>query len=151
MNMDGDLEGLMAGYQAGDFAAARSLIDRLSPQLHRFFDAQARNPADADDLLQDAAVLNVIRACETAIDLANMVIRKKRLGIPAESRDSFGILVRESILQRELGDKLQKMVGFRNLAVHRYRDLDMDIVEAVIQRSLDDLLTFAKIAQSHLN
>ncbi len=54
MNMDGDLEGLMAGYQAGDFAAARSLIERLSPQLHRFFDAQARNPADADDLLQEA-------------------------------------------------------------------------------------------------
>jgi RNA polymerase sigma-70 factor (ECF subfamily) len=54
MDMDGHLEGLMAGYQAGDFAAARSLINRLSPQLHRFFDAQSRNPADADDLLQDA-------------------------------------------------------------------------------------------------
>jgi RNA polymerase sigma-70 factor (ECF subfamily) len=54
MDMDGNLEVLMAGYQAGDFAAARSLIDRLSPQLHRFFDAQSRNPADADDLLQEA-------------------------------------------------------------------------------------------------
>lgn len=102
-------------------------------------------------LLQDAAVLNVIRACETAIDLANMVIRKKRLGIPAESRDSFGILVRESILDHESGAKLQKMVGFRNLAVHRYRDLDMDIVEAVIQRNLDDLLAFAKVVQLQLS
>lgn len=46
--------------------------------------------------LQDAAVLNVIRACDTAIDLANMVIRKRRLGIPGESRESFGILVRET-------------------------------------------------------
>jgi RNA polymerase sigma-70 factor, ECF subfamily len=54
MDMDGDLEALMAAYQAGDFAAARSLIDRLSPRLHRFLDAQARNPADADDLLQEA-------------------------------------------------------------------------------------------------
>jgi RNA polymerase sigma-70 factor, ECF subfamily len=52
--MDGHLEGLMAGYQAGDFAAARSLIDRLSPQLYRFFGAQSRNPSDADDLLQEA-------------------------------------------------------------------------------------------------
>jgi uncharacterized protein YutE (UPF0331/DUF86 family) len=102
-------------------------------------------------LLQDAAVLNVIRACETAIDLANMVIRKKRLGIPAESRDSFGILVRESILDHELGAKLQKMVGFRNLAVHRYRDLDMDIVEAVIRRNLDDLLAFTKVVQLQLS
>jgi len=54
MDMDGNLEELMAGYQAGDFAAARCLIHRLSPQLHRFFDAQSRNPADADDLLQEA-------------------------------------------------------------------------------------------------
>jgi hypothetical protein len=29
-------------------------------------------------LLQDAAVLNIIRACETALDLANMLIRKRR-------------------------------------------------------------------------
>jgi RNA polymerase sigma-70 factor, ECF subfamily len=54
MDMAGNLELLMAAYQAGDFAAARSLIERLSPQLHRFFDAQSKNPADADDLLQEA-------------------------------------------------------------------------------------------------
>jgi RNA polymerase sigma-70 factor, ECF subfamily len=54
MNMDRDLENLMARYQAGDFTAARSLIDRISPPLHRFFDAQAASRADADDLLQEA-------------------------------------------------------------------------------------------------
>jgi RNA polymerase sigma-70 factor, ECF subfamily len=64
MDMDGNLEELMAGYQAGDFAAARSLIDRLSPQLHRFFDAQSRYPADADDLLQEAW-LRIHRARQT--------------------------------------------------------------------------------------
>jgi uncharacterized protein YutE (UPF0331/DUF86 family) len=102
-------------------------------------------------LLQDAAVLNIIRACETALDLANMLIRKRRLGIPSESRESFGILMREQVLEHGLGDRLQKMVGFRNLAVHRYRDLDMDIVQSVIQKNLDDLLAFAKIVQPHLS
>jgi uncharacterized protein YutE (UPF0331/DUF86 family) len=102
-------------------------------------------------LLQDAAVLNIIRACETALYLANMWIRKKHLGIPSESRESFGILVREQILEPGLGEKLQKMVGFRNLAVHRYRDLDLDIVQTVIQKGLDDLLGFAKVAQSQLS
>jgi uncharacterized protein YutE (UPF0331/DUF86 family) len=102
-------------------------------------------------LLQDAAVLNIIRACETGLDLANMLIRKKRLGIPSESRESFGILVREQILEPGLGDRLQKMVGFRNLAVHRYRDLDLDIVQTVIQKNLDDLLDFAKVMQPYLS
>lgn len=102
-------------------------------------------------LLQDAAILNIIRACETVLDLANMLIRKRRLGIPSESRESFDILMREQVLDQELGDRLQKMVGFRNLAVPRYRDLDMDIVQSVIQRNLDDLLAFAKIVQPHLS
>lgn len=94
--------------------------------------------------LQDAAVLNVIRACDTAIDLANMLIRQRRLGIPAESRESFAILAREKAIPAELGQRLQRMVGFRNVAVHQYRDLDADIVESVIARNLDDLLDFAQ-------
>jgi len=53
MRPESDLELLMASYQAGDFAAATVLINRLSPQLHRFFVAQAASRADADDLLQE--------------------------------------------------------------------------------------------------
>ena len=93
---------------------------------------------------QDAAVLNIIRACETAIDLANMAIRRERLGIPAESREAFEILEREQRITPELAGKLKKMVGFRNVAVHQYRDLQADIVAAVIDQGLDDLLLFAE-------
>jgi RNA polymerase sigma-70 factor (ECF subfamily) len=50
---DNNLEALMARYQEGDFAAATALIDRLSPQLHRFFVAQFASRRDADDLLQE--------------------------------------------------------------------------------------------------
>jgi RNA polymerase sigma-70 factor, ECF subfamily len=48
-----DPELLMASYQAGDFAAAAALVERISPQLHRFFIAQSASRADADDLLQE--------------------------------------------------------------------------------------------------
>lgn len=101
--------------------------------------------------LQDAAVLNVIRACDTAIDLANMLIRRRRLGIPSESRDSFAILSREKAIPADLGERLQKMVGFRNVAVHQYRDLDIAIVETVITRHLDDLLEFAQTVRTEMD
>ena len=103
-----------------------------------------------DYTAQDAAILNVIRACEGAIDLANMVIRKRRLGIPSETRESFAILVRENILERELGTRLAEMVGFRNLAVYRYHELDMSIVESLIRDRLDDLLAFADTVRPYL-
>ena len=53
MDVDEKLETLMARYQAGDFTAARCLIDRVSPQLHRFLDAYSATRADTDDTLQE--------------------------------------------------------------------------------------------------
>ena len=112
--------------------------------------SEAGERFSADYNLQDAAVLNVVRACDISIDLANMLIRKRRLGIPTESRESFGILMREKIIDSALGIRLQKMVGFRNLAVHQYRELDLEIVAAVIRTNLNDLLAFAEVLRPEL-
>ena len=92
---------------------------------------------------QDAAVLNITRACELAIDLANHLTKVRRLGIPTDSRESFELLAKAGVISADLTACLQSMVGFRNVAVHDYRELDADIVKWVIERGLDDLLTFA--------
>jgi RNA polymerase sigma-70 factor (ECF subfamily) len=43
----------MAAYQQGDHDAATTLIERVSPMLHRFFLAQVASWRYADDLVQD--------------------------------------------------------------------------------------------------
>jgi len=53
MSPDSNIDTLMILYQQGDSAAAAALIDRVSPQLYRFFAAQQGSRALADDLLQD--------------------------------------------------------------------------------------------------
>ncbi|MGH8289046.1 MAG: type VII toxin-antitoxin system HepT family RNase toxin [Steroidobacteraceae bacterium] len=128
-------------------------ITSLQRCIARAREARAEAGADfrASYNLQDAALLNVIRACDIAIDLANMLIRRQRLGIPGESRESFTILSREKIIPLDLGERLQRMVGFRNIAVHQYRDLDMEIVETVITRHLDDLLELAQTIRVRMN
>lgn len=104
-------------------------------------------PGFAEDLThQDAAILNVLRACESAIDLANLLVRERRAGLPQSNRESFGLLARAGLISPVLCERLQKMVGFRNVAVHRYRELTPGILEQVIDRSLDDLLEFATVA-----
>jgi uncharacterized protein YutE (UPF0331/DUF86 family) len=100
--------------------------------------------------MQDAAILNVIRACDTAIDLANMAIRKRKFGVPNQSQDSFTTLVREGIIPTELDESLKRMIGFRNLAVHQYRELDLDILDSVVRKNLDDLLVFAEAIRAEL-
>jgi uncharacterized protein YutE (UPF0331/DUF86 family) len=106
--------------------------------------AEAGAAFGADITRQDAAVLNIMRACETAIDLANALIRERQLGIPTSNRDSFRLLAEGGVISSDLAGSLQRMVGFRNVAVHRYRDLDVAIIASVITRDLDDLLTFTE-------
>ena len=92
---------------------------------------------------QDAAILNITRACNLAIDLANHTINSRKLGLPKESKESFELLARADAIPRELCDALKRMIGFRNLAIHEYQELNMDIVIAVIEKDLDDIVHFA--------
>lgn len=107
---------------------------------------EERNTAGSDFRIdfthQDAALLNIFRACETAIDLANHLVRIHRLGAPAWSAQAFELLAKSDKLPRELADKMVRMVGFRNLAIHEYDRIDMDLVESLFSGPLDDLLRF---------
>ena len=95
---------------------------------------------------QDAALLNVQRACETAIDLAQHWVRIRSLGVPASSRDLFTLLESARLIDEALANSLRKMVGFRNVAVHEYQRLDLAIVASIIERELDQILRFTRIA-----
>jgi len=92
---------------------------------------------------QDSILLNLQRACEASIDAAMHLVRLHRLGIPTESREGFSLLVGAGLIEAELGDHLQAMVGFRNIAIHNYRELDLDIVRSILSHRLDDLRAFA--------
>ena len=97
---------------------------------------------------QDAAVLNILRACEQAIDLANHIVRLKNLGVPNEARDSFDFLVKAEVISEMLAKKLKEMIGFRNIAVHEYESVNIAIVQAVILKDIDDLLEFCAVVLS---
>ncbi|MDA3934316.1 MAG: DUF86 domain-containing protein [Gammaproteobacteria bacterium] len=103
--------------------------------------------AHVDDFLdhrdaQDAAVLNLVRLCELSIDIANFIIRRDKLGIPASSSEAFALLQQAGIINHDMMRSLQAMVGFRNVAVHQYRDLDYAIVIAIIEQDIQDIIGF---------
>ena len=101
-----------------------------------------------DNSRHDADILNVTRGCEQAIDLANHIIKQEKLGIPLSSSETFELLARKFIISDELAEKLRRMVGFINIAIHQYQTLQIDIVESVIRSGLDDLISFTlKISQ----
>ena len=105
--------------------------------------AETASPDWADDVTrQDAAVLNLQRACQAAIDIAMRRARAGGLGVPQTSRDAFGLLVTSASLPADLGDRMQRMVGFRNVAVHDYQALSVPILKAVVADHLGDFEAF---------
>jgi uncharacterized protein YutE (UPF0331/DUF86 family) len=93
---------------------------------------------------QDAAILNIQRACEAALDMAQHLVRKERLGLPQSARDAFKLLADAEKIPAELAEALQKMIGFRNIAVHEYQTLQMPITVAIITSHLDEFLDYSQ-------
>lgn len=106
---------------------------------------------DTDYTTQDAAVLNVLRACEQAIDLANHLIQTHKMGIPTSSAESFDLLQQKSVIDMALAKKLKQMVHFRNTVVHQYQYVDIEIVKTVITSGLDDLIQFGDRVLEFIN
>jgi uncharacterized protein YutE (UPF0331/DUF86 family) len=92
---------------------------------------------------QDAAILNIQRACEAALDMGQHLIRRDRLGVPQSARDVFSILAQAGWIDSALADSLKRMVGFRNIAVHDYQSLQLPITVNIITQHLDEFLNFA--------
>jgi uncharacterized protein YutE (UPF0331/DUF86 family) len=91
-----------------------------------------------EPMVLDAVVLNVQRACEQAIDAACREVSRRGLGVPADSADAFSLLERERVLSSEVAERMRRMVGFRNVAIHEYRRLDPAIVRTVVEHRLSD-------------
>ena len=91
-----------------------------------------------EPMVLDAVVLNVQRACEQAIDAACREVSRRGLGVPADSADAFSLLERERVLSSAVAERMRRMVGFRNVAIHEYRPLDPAVVRTVVEHCLGD-------------
>ena len=98
---------------------------------------------------QDAAILNIQRACEATLDMGQHLIRRDRLGVPQSARDVFALLARAGRIEQALAEGLQRMVGFRNIAVHDYQSLQLPITVVIIEKHLDEFLQYSKALLQH--
>jgi len=114
--------------------------------VRRAREEYAADPAGfADNFTrQDAAILNIQRACEAALDMGQHLIRRERLGLPQSARDVFALLARGNWISPELAEQLKRMVGFRNIAVHDYESLQLPITVRIIETHLDEFLDYSR-------
>lgn len=103
-----------------------------------------------DPMTQDAVLINLERAVQAAIDLANTIIAKEGYRIPATYKQSFLFLQQNGILTAKTSEIMGKMVGFRNIAVHDYQALDLNVVKGIVKNNIKDFDQFIIEADQYL-
>lgn len=131
--------------------------ERLARLLRRVTDdlARLRQHADApehvlaDEIVLDRVKYRFVTAIEGCIDAAQHVCAAEGFQTPATNADAMRELARHGWLPDDLAEDLARAVGFRNVLVHRYTEVDD---RAVIDhlRQLDRLDAFVTTLQELL-
>ena len=129
-----------------------SKIDELRSYLR-----ELRSIAPKDYLVY-VSNLEKKRACERllqimiecVIDICLLLVKGLELGLPSEESDLFKKLKEARVIDEEMEEKLKRMKGFRNILVHRYGEIDDEIVFENLQKLgdfedfINEILNFIK-------
>jgi len=118
-------------------------IESIERCVNRVYDLYEKGSIE-DYLYQDAIVLNLQRACQQAIDLAMYLCTQKKYGIPKNSREAFELLFKNQVIDQNTYKKMSAIVGFRNIAIHEYQTINLDILKTIIEKELKDFLAFSE-------
>lgn len=81
-------------------------------------------------------------AIQAALDAASHWVSARRLGEPESNRALFRLLTEDRVIDRELGETLAAMAGLRNILVHGYQTVNMDMLREILEHHLGDLNRF---------
>lgn len=97
---------------------------------------------------QDIVTLNLTRAIQLTVDIGNHLLSATDQPAPTTMGETFRLMQKADMIDSELADRLQRAVGFRNIAIHSYRDVDWAIVHSICTERLDEFRDFARITSS---
>ena len=117
----------------------RRCLERIKDKTPSTVDALAR---DVD--VQDIITLNLQRAVQVCVDIASHLLADTDVPVPDTMAGTFGALAEVGSIDVGTAERMVRAVGFRNIAVHAYRELDWRIVHAIATERLDDFVEFAR-------
>jgi uncharacterized protein YutE (UPF0331/DUF86 family)/predicted nucleotidyltransferase len=89
-------------------------------------------------------------AIQAALDVASHIVSDARLGEPETNRELFERLARHGWLPVDLAATMARMAGFRNIVVHGYGGVNLEIAKDIVEHRLSDLTAFATAIRARL-
>lgn len=134
----------------------REVIEQKLESLRRCLQRVAEKcPSDPDTLgrdpdLQDIVTLNLSRAVQLCVDLGAHLIADLDVSPPDTMGQTFDVLAHADVISERVAQQLKKVMGFRNIAVHHYEEIDWTIVHDIALHHLSDFSEFAKVIAARL-
>ena len=99
-----------------------------------------------DDILSDKVDewglrYGLMESIQIIIDIACHLAAEKNLGSPKNYSECISVLISNKYIKENLGDKLKRMIGLRNLLVHDYGIIDSKKLYDYLDH-LDDINAF---------
>jgi uncharacterized protein YutE (UPF0331/DUF86 family) len=127
-----------------DPARLARLLQRLGEQ-RAFLEARAaedRTALRGDEVRLAATKYGFVIAIEAVLDVAHHLLASELWGPPEDAAGAVRLLARHGVVDTDLAERLARAVGFRNVLVHGYADVDDDRVVAALA-DLADLRAFS--------
>ncbi|RDB32494.1 DUF86 domain-containing protein [Exiguobacterium sp. RIT594] len=121
----------------------QATIKRCIIRMNEVYNNDSKNLSDLTR--QDSIILNLQRICQASIDMAMYVVSTRKLGLPKASQDGLKLLEKAHFINSSISTSLMNMMGFCTIAIHDYPSLDLNILQAILEKHIDDFLTFAQI------
>ncbi len=86
---------------------------------------------------------------QNALDIATHLAAASGLDSP-DYATAIDRLAEIAVLSPEFASRLRPMAGFRNVLVHGYLQVDLDVLERVLRERLQDLDEFARQVEAYL-
>lgn len=121
----------------GALTIARHLV-QLQVYLAQLRELQQHSRADLDNDWRIRATVDrtLQLAIEVVISVCDQLIASLSLPLPDAGRDAVLAVARAGVISDDLGARLARAVGFRNILVHQYLSIDYDRVYDVLQHEL---------------
>ena len=134
----------------------KQVIKRLLARLLDFLTRLERMEFSLAELqsnrdIQDLISFRLQEAVEVSLDIAMHIVANLRLGSPETGRDVFVDLTAGKVISFDLAKQMGSAVGFRNLVVHRYDELDMKQLFYDYRDDIKTLYQFAAEIQKFID
>ena len=132
------------------------LSKKISNVRHNLSRIRTKAPLQLNDLktdidIQDIVLHNLQLAVQGCIDIAAHIVADQGWGVAGSINETFYILRDKKAISLEMMEKMVSMAGFRNILIHEYEDVNLDIVHAIVEHHLHDIDKFLLTIAKHFN